>query len=215
MKKIIAMLLVCVIILSFTGCACEHTYDNGVVTTKASCTTAGVMTYTCQKCEETMTEEIPTIEHSYSSNTVKEPTYNEEGVLKFTCDHCGDSYTEQIPVKEAEVIVTVTEKESIPEDHNAWRFSDYVRLSVNVENVTNRSIKGVQGTLVVKDMFGEEFLRISCDLTDNDIPANGSITVTELYLDVNQFMANQVKLFNTDYEDLIFEYIVTNVIFTN
>ena len=215
MKKVFLLIMICVICFSFAGCSCEHTYDNGVVTTEASCTQQGVMPYACQECGETMTETIPTIAHSYAEEIVKEATYAEEGTKKYTCSSCGDNYTEAIPVKDAEVIITVTEKENLPMDKNAWRFSDYVRLTVNIENVSNHSIKGIQGILVVKDMFGEEFLRSNCDFTDNDIPSNSSITVTELYLDINQFMANHLKLFNTDYDDLVFEYEVKNVIFTN
>lgn len=208
-------LLVCLYCISLVGCSCEHVYDDGVVTADATCTESGIVTYTCVKCGETKTEVIPTVEHAYSAKTIKEANYTEKGVLKYTCSNCGDNYTEEIPVKEAEVIVTVTEKENLPKDRNAWRFSDYVRLSLNVENISNRSIKGIQGILVVKDMFGEEFLRSSCDLTDDDIPANSSITVTELYLDINQFFESHLKLFNTAYEDLFFEYIVTNVMFTS
>lgn len=215
MKKIMLVLLVCLICTSFAACSCEHIYDDGVITAEATCTETGTRTYTCTKCGETQAEIIPTMEHVYSTETVKEANYTEEGILKYTCDNCGDSYTEKIPVKEAEVIVTVTEKENLPKDRNAWRFSDYVRLSLNVENTSNHSVKGIQGTLVVKDMFGEEFLRSSCDLTDNDIPAHSTITVTELYLDINQFFESHLKLFNTEYENLIFEYVVTNVMFTS
>ena len=86
-------------------------------------------------------------------------------------------------------------------------------LTIAAKEMTSRT--SLVPGLVVKDMFGEEFLRSNCDFTDNDIPSNSSITVTELYLDINQFMANHLKLFNTDYDDLVFEYEVKNVIFTN
>ncbi|MGM9650995.1 MAG: hypothetical protein ACI3VX_03530, partial [Faecousia sp.] len=43
--------------------ACTHEWDDGVVTTAATCTTAGVKTYTCAKCGETKTEEIPALGH--------------------------------------------------------------------------------------------------------------------------------------------------------
>lgn len=39
--------------------ACQHTYDAGVVTKEASCTEKGVKTFTCTKCKETKTEDIP------------------------------------------------------------------------------------------------------------------------------------------------------------
>lgn len=42
-----------------------HTWDAGVVTTPATCTTAGVKTYTCDVCKATKTEPIPVIAHKY------------------------------------------------------------------------------------------------------------------------------------------------------
>ena len=42
-----------------------HTWDAGVETTPATCTTAGVRTYTCDVCKETKTEPIPVIAHQY------------------------------------------------------------------------------------------------------------------------------------------------------
>lgn len=42
-----------------------HTWDAGVVTTPATCTTAGVRTYTCGVCKATKTEPIPVIAHKY------------------------------------------------------------------------------------------------------------------------------------------------------
>ena len=43
----------------------EHTWDEGVVTTPATCTKAGVKTYTCDVCKATKTEPIPVIAHQY------------------------------------------------------------------------------------------------------------------------------------------------------
>lgn len=42
-----------------------HTWDAGVVTTPATCTTDGVRTYTCDVCKATKTEPIPVIAHKY------------------------------------------------------------------------------------------------------------------------------------------------------
>ena len=42
-----------------------HTWDAGVETTPATCTTAGVRTYTCDVCKATKTEPIPVIAHQY------------------------------------------------------------------------------------------------------------------------------------------------------
>lgn len=42
-----------------------HTWDAGVETTPATCTKAGVKTYTCDVCKATKTEPIPVIAHQY------------------------------------------------------------------------------------------------------------------------------------------------------
>ncbi len=44
--------------------ACSHTWDAGAVTTPATCTTAGVKTFTCSVCKETKTEDIPASGHT-------------------------------------------------------------------------------------------------------------------------------------------------------
>ena len=44
---------------------CSHVYDAGSVTTAATCTTAGEMTYTCTLCGATKTETIAATGHSY------------------------------------------------------------------------------------------------------------------------------------------------------
>ena len=42
-----------------------HTWDAGVETTPATCTKAGVKTFTCTECQATKTEPIPVIAHQY------------------------------------------------------------------------------------------------------------------------------------------------------
>jgi len=42
-----------------------HTWNEGVETTPATCTTAGVRTFTCNVCKATKTEPIPVIAHKY------------------------------------------------------------------------------------------------------------------------------------------------------
>ncbi|MBE6925015.1 MAG: hypothetical protein E7466_07270, partial [Ruminococcaceae bacterium] len=56
--------------LSYTAeyLECQHSYSSQV-TTEATCTSTGVMTYTCSKCADTYTEEIPMTSHSYVGGT--------------------------------------------------------------------------------------------------------------------------------------------------
>jgi len=44
-----------------------HSWNEGVITTPATCTAEGVKTYTCTVCEKTKTEAVPTLQHTYST----------------------------------------------------------------------------------------------------------------------------------------------------
>ena len=76
----------------------DHTWDNGKVTTEATCEHTGVRTYTCSVCGETKKEEIPKTDHTYDDGTVtKKPTCIETGIKTYTCTVCQKTKTEEIP----------------------------------------------------------------------------------------------------------------------
>ena len=57
-----------VVLFKLTGetpVVCDHVWNEGVVTTSPTCTTAGVKTYTCTKCTATKTEAVPATGHNY------------------------------------------------------------------------------------------------------------------------------------------------------
>lgn len=78
--------------------ALGHTWEDGVVTTGATCIEAGVKTYTCSRCEEIKTEEIPANGHSWDEGAVtKAPTCTDTGIKTYTCSVCEETKTETIP----------------------------------------------------------------------------------------------------------------------
>ncbi|MBR6918296.1 MAG: hypothetical protein IKN38_08935 [Clostridia bacterium] len=80
------------------GTAHTHTWDDGAVTTPATCAAAGVMTYTCTVCGETRTEAIAkTTTHTWNTGEVTTPaTCAAAGVMTYTCTVCGTTRTEAI-----------------------------------------------------------------------------------------------------------------------
>lgn len=75
----------------------NHKWDNGKVTTAATCTKPGTKTYTCSDCKATKTEEIATTAHTYDNGKVTtEATCAKEGVKTFTCSGCKATKTEPI-----------------------------------------------------------------------------------------------------------------------
>ena len=70
--------------------ACEHSYDEGVITTEATCTELGVKTFTCTLCGDAYTENIPLADHNYSEILeVVAPTCTEQGYTLYICA-CGE-----------------------------------------------------------------------------------------------------------------------------
>lgn len=77
-------------------CTGDHVWDEGVVTTPATCTTDGVKTYTCTMCGETYTETIEAPGHQYEM-VLTDATCTTDGSRVYTCVACKDSYAETIP----------------------------------------------------------------------------------------------------------------------
>ena len=77
----------------------EHVWDEGTITTRPTCTTPGVKTYTCSVCQKTKTEEIPATGHQHTGvRNVKEATCKEEGYTGDTyCTDCGEKLSSGEP----------------------------------------------------------------------------------------------------------------------
>lgn len=74
--------------------ATDHSWNEGEVTTPATCTTAGVKTYTCTVCQATKTEKIAPTGHNWGEwTTTKEATCTEKGEETRHC-HNNPEHTE-------------------------------------------------------------------------------------------------------------------------
>ncbi len=75
-----------------------HNWDNGQVTTAATCTKAGTKTYTCTACGTYRSESISALGHSWDSGCVTSAAAcSETGVMTYTCITCNANKTETIP----------------------------------------------------------------------------------------------------------------------
>ncbi|MBP3411803.1 MAG: hypothetical protein J6K89_00930, partial [Oscillospiraceae bacterium] len=74
-----------------------HTWNSGAVTTAASCTAAGVKTYTCTACKATKTETIAKTAHTYGYRVSNAPTTSATGTLTGTCSACKGSTLVTLP----------------------------------------------------------------------------------------------------------------------
>lgn len=113
------------------------------------------------------------------------------------------------------ISVEVTNKISLPVNYDENRYSERVEFSFLIDNKTTQSIKGIKGVLTIKDLFGTKIISLNCDFTGKTINSNQSVTFDGIGLDINQFMKNHLKLYNEDYSDMIYEYEITNIIYSN
>ncbi len=69
-----------------------HTWNEGVVTTHATCTTDGVKTYTCDVCKHTKTVTIPKVDHQYEWKHDETNHWQECSVCGNTIDKAEHTY---------------------------------------------------------------------------------------------------------------------------
>ena len=100
--------------------ACEHVWDDGVVTKEPDCVNEGVKTYTCTVCGETKTEAIPANGHTWGDDDI--------------CDICGAKKDTEVirpvgPSKDDEeggIVLPFTDV--LPSD---WFYNDVVYVYEN------------------------------------------------------------------------------------
>jgi len=86
-----------IILLTIT-IAINHTWDEGVITLAATCTTRGRITYTCtdSDCDVSMWKSFSELGHDYKVTKRVSATCTNEGTITSVCNRCGDENTERI-----------------------------------------------------------------------------------------------------------------------
>lgn len=216
MRRRLIVPLVCMVVVLLSGCGCDHEYDEGVVTAEPTCIETGVKTFTCTKCGEAYTEEVPVVDHAYEPTITKEPTFEEEGETTYTCTVCGDSYTEAIPVRDDPVTVTPYDKGVVAVDSKYAVYGLYpaVFLGMKVENRTEKDIKGVKGILYIYDMFGD-VLTIDDGAFDADAIHAGEVVEYTTQWEVHPGDTDLQRLYDAKFDDLTFKFELEQVVYTD
>lgn len=107
--------------------------------------------------------------------------------------------------------VGVESKESHPKDIYAGIYSPYVTMKVLVVNNSQKNIRGYKGYFTVKNIFNETIMKSGYH-NDDGIKAAEKTSIN-LSKDINQFMDEDKKLYNTELSKLKFEWTTTAIIF--
>ena len=81
-----------------------HDWNDGEITTDATCTANGVKTYTCNNDDtHTYTEVIPATGHTYGAGVVeREASDGNSGLISYTCSKCNDKFYEEYVINSTE-----------------------------------------------------------------------------------------------------------------
>ena len=109
--------------------ALGHDYDEGKITTPATCATPGVKTFTCSRCGDTKTEPIKA-DHTWGAAVALTVGDSDAQVNEFTCTVCGKKKLE-FAGKQATGRSTIDG--ALKSD---TQFPDYLKLDTNGNSVT-------------------------------------------------------------------------------
>lgn len=146
-------------------------------------------------------------EHVYTSEVLEEASYSMEGRTKYTCEKCNKSYIETTAKLLSPVTVTVTDKHARM-DYTSVLREKWVGFTFKLENTSGRAIQSISGTLVVKKN-GDTLMNLSCSFSKQPIPAYSSIIMEDYGCTLYNWEDDTV--YYTDYENLTFEFRLSNV----
>ncbi len=139
-----------------------HSYNDGEVTTEATCETVGEKTYTCSLCDGTKTEEIDALGHDTSKVDAKDATCTEDGNKEYyTCSRC-DKLFEDKDAKTETTLDEVTIKAA-----HSWEDDFTIDKEATCEEAGSKSIHcskcEEKKTVTTIDALGHKFTNETVD----------------------------------------------------
>lgn len=113
-------------------------------TTAATCTKAGVMTYTCS-CGESYTEPIDALGHDYGK-TVTNPTCTAKGYTTYTCKNCHDSYKADYTSPKGHSYTSKVTKEATCKENGVRTYTCSKCKDSYTESISNSGISHTWGS---------------------------------------------------------------------
>ena len=120
--------------------------------------------------------------------------------------------TDSLSLRSKDVTVSVTDKKSLPSNWREGRLLDEISVDLSVRNNSSRVIKGIEGKLIIYDMFGKQLMKEQADITGTFIKVGETSRYTFSF-HANSLIEKEVTAFETDYKNLKFSYDVTKIVY--
>jgi hypothetical protein len=108
--------------------------------------------------------------------------------------------------------VIVTGMSQLPTNANAGRYSDYIAFEMQYENKGDKTIRAFTGVLTFSDLFDRTIKKLQLTY-DSPIAPKQKVIDKEKTFKVNQFMDEDMKLYNSKLENLHVTFAGQSVIF--
>lgn len=112
------------------------------------------------------------------------------------------------------VTVALSGTKLLPKNYNASRYSPLFQMVLAVENKGDVDIRGIKGKVIFRDLFDDEIMQLNLSL-DESVKAGEKKTINGYGMEINQFIDDHVRLANTKYEDLKFEFVPEMIVFAD
>jgi len=110
------------------------------------------------------------------------------------------------------VDMTVTSKKFDPANAEDGQFQSYITIGFKFSNKTAKDVRGVEGMIIFYDIFQNEIKRVSIAYDDTPIAAHTD-KAWVASIKYNQFIDSDIKLSNTDLENLKYVWLPGTIIY--
>jgi hypothetical protein len=123
-------------------------------------------------------------------------------------------YEKQVARLRNQVSLMLLDKTSHPIDSMNGIYSEYVALKFKITNNSQKTIRGLQGSIMFKDIFGNLIKETGFTYDTQNIPPSKSI-VYNASLDINQFIDEDKRLYEKALKDLTCEFNPNQIIYSD
>ena len=112
----------------------------------------------------------------------------------------------------SEVVITATNKTSLPSNWSEGIVGDHIKVDLSIKNKSSKAIRGIEGKILIYDMFGKELMKEQADITGQIIKSGETINYYFMFR-ANSLIPKEVTAFESDFKDLKISYNVTKIVY--
>ncbi len=117
----------------------------------------------------------------------------------------------QLKVLNDSLRVGLLKKSVIFKDTDKWIFKDVINMTLDIENTSDKKVKGFQGLITFKDMFDNDIK--SLNVKYDEAITSGTSTTYDGSFEVNQFIKDDIEFRDTPLEKITVEFEMDQIIF--